>query len=80
MTQLMIFSNNGEYDDTEVPPLSGAFYATIGKKQPFFNHFREEQDERFAQIADLSPSAERKILLDTHLPAIKHHAEYMTNP
>lgn len=79
MTQLMIFSNNGEYDDSETPPLSGAFYATIGKKRLFFNHFREEQEGRFAQIADLDPTAERKILLDTHLPAIKHHAEYLTN-
>lgn len=79
MTQLMIFSNNSEYDDTEVPPLSGAFYATIGKKRLFFNHFREEHDGRFAQITDLDPATERKILLDTHLPAIKHHAEYLTN-
>lgn len=79
MTQLMIFSNNGEYDDSETPPLSGAFYATIGKKRLFFNHFREEQEGRFAQIADLDPTAERKILMDTHLPAIKHHAEYLTN-
>lgn len=79
MTQLMIFSNNGEYDDSETPPLSGAFYATIGKKRLFFDHFREEQEGRFAQIADLDPTAERKILLDTHLPAIKHHAEYLTN-
>ena len=79
ITQLMIFSNNGEYDDTETPPLSGAFYATIGKKRLFFNHFREEQDDRFAMIADLDPASERKILLDTHLPAIKYHAEYLTN-
>ena len=27
----------------------------------------------------MDPTAERKILLDTHLPAIKHHAEYLTN-
>jgi type I restriction enzyme R subunit len=28
ITQLMVFSNNREYDDTEVVPLEGAFYAT----------------------------------------------------
>lgn len=78
-TQLMIFSNNSEYDDTEAPPLSGAFYATIGRKRLFFNHFRENDESRFIQIGNLEEATERKILLDNHLPTLKHHAEYHTN-
>lgn len=31
ITQLMLFSNNSEYDDTETIPLEGAFYAAILK-------------------------------------------------
>ena len=60
-TQLMIFSNNSEYDDTEAPPLSGAFYATIGRKRLFFNHFRENDESRFTQIANLDEAKEMLI-------------------
>ena len=79
MTQFMIFSNNSEYDDAEMPPLSGAFYATIGKARLFFNHFREEDESIFQQIRELDPEVEDTILLDTHLPGLRHHAEYATN-
>ena len=42
ITQLMVFSNNGEYDDSEAAPLEGAFYATASYNRLFFSHFREE--------------------------------------
>lgn len=42
ITQLMVFSNNGEYDNSEAAPLEGAFYATASYNRLFFSHFREE--------------------------------------
>ncbi|MFR1040343.1 MAG: hypothetical protein ACLSE4_16740 [Clostridium sp.] len=35
MTQIMVFSNNSEYDDTEAVPLEGAFYSTISYEKLF---------------------------------------------
>jgi type I restriction enzyme R subunit len=42
LTQLMIFSNNMEYDNESTSMLQGAFYATASYKKPSFNFFREE--------------------------------------
>ena len=44
ITQLMIFSNNMEYGDDDLDNLFGAFYATASYEKPFFNHFREEDE------------------------------------
>ena len=44
LTQLMVFSNNMEYDDSSPIPIEGAFYATASYKKPTFNYFREEQE------------------------------------
>jgi len=43
ITQLMIFSNNMEYDNEDIEPLQGAFYASPSYKNPIFNYFREEE-------------------------------------
>ena len=42
ITQIMVFSNDMEYDNNEVTPTIGAFYATIGKKNTKCYCFREE--------------------------------------
>jgi type I restriction enzyme R subunit len=44
LTQLMVFSNNMEYDDSSSMPIEGAFYATTSYQKPTFNYFREEQE------------------------------------
>ena len=79
MTQLMVFSNNGEYDDNETVPLEGAFYATTGYEKLFFSHFREEDESIFSQIAPLNPQTEESILRDTNLVSIKAAPDYITN-
>ena len=43
ITQLMVFSNNMEYDDSSSLLIEGAFYATASYQKPSFNYFREEQ-------------------------------------
>ncbi len=42
ITQLMVFSNNMEYDNASSQPIQGAFYATTSYDKPIFNYFREE--------------------------------------
>lgn len=79
ITQLMIFSNNSEYDDSEIIPLEGAFYATSDYTELFFNRFREEDTEIFNQIAPLDETAENEILRDTNYLSIKGTPEYTTN-
>ncbi len=79
LTQLMIFSNNSEYDDEEQVKLSGAFYATAGKKRLWFNHFREERKDIYTTIAPLDADKEQAILLDTKKTAIRTTPEYPTN-
>ena len=43
LTQLMVFSNNMEYDDSSPEKIEGAFYASASYKRPIFNYFREEK-------------------------------------
>lgn len=41
VTQLMIFSNNQEYESSNRVPVQGAFYCCTAKKKAFYNVFRE---------------------------------------
>ena len=79
ITQLMIFSNNSEYDDDEIVPLEGAFYAASDYQKLFFNRFREEDAEIFERLAILDETVEKEILRDTNHLSIRATAEYETN-
>ena len=50
ITQLMVFSNNMEYDDGSPEPLEGAFYASPSYEEPSFNYFREEEKRDLSQL------------------------------
>ena len=43
ITQMMIFSNNMEYEDGVIEPIQGAYYATSAYQDLNFNYFREEE-------------------------------------
>lgn len=80
ITQLMVFSNNMEYDDGSPEPLEGAFYASPSYGQPIFNYFREEEALSLAEL--LQPEdwqAEDFVLTDNNLSSIKHSLEFATN-
>ena len=79
ITRLMIFSNNSEYDDDEIVPLEGAFYAASDYHKLFFNRFREEDDEIFERLACIDETVEKEILCDTNYLSIRATAEYETN-
>ncbi len=79
-TQLMVFSNNMEYDDGSPEPLEGAFYASPSYDQPIFNYFREEAAPNLAaSLKPEDPTTEDYILADTNLASIRHAPEFATN-
>lgn len=79
ITQFMIFSNNSEYDDTEVVPLEGAFYSTTDYEKLFFSHFREEDETIFKNISAINENDEKFILVDNNLVSIRGSGEYAVN-
>ncbi len=80
ITQFMIFSNNMEYDDGEVQPIQGAFYASPSYQQPIFNYFREEEVLNLtALLKPLSDETELKVLKDNNLEVIRSNPEFTTN-
>lgn len=79
LTQIMVFSNNSEYDDTEIVPLEGAFYATTAYEKLFFSRFREENENILTNIPSIDEQQEAYILKDTNYVSIKGSSEYNTN-
>lgn len=80
LTQLMVFSNNMEYDDGSPEPIEGAFYATTSYRKPPFNYFREEEDfDLTAVLAELDDTTETAVLKDNNLLSIKNAKEFLTN-
>lgn len=80
ITQLMLFSNNMEYDDGEVQPIQGAFYASPAYGNPVFNYFREEEILNLtALLKPLSEQTELSILKDNNLEVIRSNPEFITN-
>ena len=79
ITQLLVFSNNNEYDEESIVPIQGAFYGTSSYNQVFFNCFREEDPSINSNIQVLDEEQENKILIDTNYVSIKGTNEYMTN-
>lgn len=88
ITQLMIFSNNMEYDAVGgIVPIQGAFYCTAAREYAPFNCFREENKNN-APVAPynqnypykaLDQEIEKKILTDFNCQVIRHSPEYQTN-
>lgn len=79
ITQLMVFSNNMEYDDNEVEPIEGAFYASSSYEKLFFNRFREEDQHIHTAIPAIDEAKADFILKDNNLVSIKGTNEYNTN-
>lgn len=88
ITQLMIFSNNMEYDAMGgIVPIQGVFYCTGSKKGSPFNCFREENPlnldvapyNRDFPYKDIDPEVEKQILSDFNNQVIHTSPEYQTN-
>ncbi|GHT32776.1 type I restriction-modification system endonuclease [Bacteroidia bacterium] len=80
ITQLLVFSNNMEYDDASIDQLQGAFYATTSKNSARFNNFREElKRELVDEIKPIDEETENFVLKDNNLITLKHSSEFITN-
>jgi type I restriction enzyme R subunit len=80
ISQILVFSNNMEYDSEGIEPIQGAFYTSTSYAETNFNYFREE--ETFDLGALLKPEddeLENFVLKDNNLSAIKHSPEFITN-
>ena len=79
ITQLILYSNNMEYDDNSHLSIEGAFYSTTSKNNIHFNYFREEENILDQNLSEVSESDENFILKDNNLVSIKNQEEYKTN-
>lgn len=88
ITQLMIFSNNMEYDALGgVVPIQGAFYCTGARRYAPFNCFREENfsSQKVAPFhrdypyKEIDKEEEMQILSDYNCQVIHTSPEYQTN-
>jgi len=88
ITQLMLFSNNMEYDAMGgIVPIQGAFYCTASKTEAPFSCFREENPKgeliapynRNYPYREVPATVEKKILSDFNCQVIYHAPEYQTN-
>lgn len=88
ITQLMIFSNNMEYDaEGGIVPIQGAFYCTAARKSAPFNCFREETVANSSvapyikeyPYAEKNNNVELRILKDFNNQVIHTAPEYQTN-
>ena len=79
ITQIMVFSNNMKYDDNDVEPIEGAFYASSSYEKLFFNRFREEDPIIHSSVRPIDPNIEETILIDNNLVTIKGTEEYAIN-
>ena len=88
ITQLMIFSNNMEYDSLGgIVPIQGAFYCTGARSYAPFNCFREENPSnqktapfnRDYPYKEIDKVIEKQILADYNCQVIHTSPEYQTN-
>lgn len=80
ITQLMVFSNNMEYEDGSPQPIEGAFYASPSYDSPIFNYFREEETLNLAELLVAEDDGiENEVLRDNNLNVIKHSPEFLSN-
>lgn len=80
ISQVLVFSNNMEYDVESIEPIQGAFYSSTSYSAANFNCFREE--ETFDLTTLLKPEddqLENFVLKDNNLSSIKHSPEFITN-
>jgi type I restriction enzyme R subunit len=80
ISQILVFSNNMEYDPDSPETIQGVYYSTTSYTEANFNFFREEEDLDLATM--LKPEdddLENSVLKDNNLVIIKYSPEFITN-
>lgn len=80
ISQILVFSNNMEYDMESIEPIQGAFYSSTSYSNGNFNCFREEEEiDLSAILKPENDELENFVLRDNNLSSIKHSPEFITN-
>ncbi len=80
ISQVLVFSNNMEYDSESIEPIQGAYYSSTSLTDANFNCFREEEVLILSELLiSVDDEIENKVLKDTNLSAIKYSPEFLTN-
>lgn len=80
ISQILMFSNNMEYDPDALEPIQGVFYSTTSYSEATFNFFREEEELDLADLLKAEDDElENFVLKDNNLVIIKHSPEFITN-
>lgn len=80
ISQLLVFSNNMEYDPEAIEPIQGAFYSSTSSSEANFNYFREEKKLDLSSLLQPEDDGiENIVLKDNNLLSIKHSPEFATN-
>jgi type I restriction enzyme R subunit len=80
LSQLLVFSNNMEYDMESIEPIQGAFYSSTSYTSANFNCFREEEKLDLTTLLKPEDDAlENFVLKDNNLASIKFSPEFITN-
>ena len=82
LTQIMVFSNDMEYALENRPPVQGAYYATIGRRDTKYSTFREDGQDSFPIKLHINPVSrilEELMLKDNNVPQYINFSEYKTN-
>ena len=80
ITQFTVFSNNNEYDDMDIEPIQGAYYASSNYGKMFFSKFREQRQEELDRgLVSIDEEVENFILRDNNLLSIKSTPEYQSS-
>jgi type I restriction enzyme R subunit len=80
VSQVLVFSNNMEYDIESIEPIQGAFYSSTSYSSANFNCFREEETFDLESILKAeNDELENYVLKDNNLSAIKYSPEFITN-
>ena len=80
ISQVLVFSNNMEYDLESIEPIQGAFYSSTSFSKATFNCFREEDTFDLATLLKAEDDdIENFVLKDNNLSSIKYSPEFITN-
>ncbi len=80
ISQILVFSNNMEYDKDSIEPLQGAFYSSVSYNEANFNYFREEENLNLSKLLNQENEVEENFVLkDNNLSSIKYSPEFITN-
>lgn len=83
ITQLLVFSNNMNYDEESIDQVEGAYYSSTSTKKAIFNAFKEDKGVEVLDLDKIIQESDEKVenfvLSDNNLNVIKHSPEFVIN-